>query len=283
MSDQEKERNDETSQPPLKPRKPDLLPGVNNVIAVASGKGGVGKSTVAVNLAFSLSAMGKKTGLFDADIYGPNIPRMLGIEDIKPTSAEGKILPIEKNGLRVISIGIFALPEQPIIWRGPMVSKAINQMLSDVLWGELDYLVIDLPPGTGDAQLTVSQHLSLTGAVMVTTPQSVSLSDVRRGIEMFKGAGVPILGMVENMAFFNCPSCGSKEEIFPGTEIKKMIEELSIKSLGRIPVNPKLSSGGDSGNPLVLTEPAGEVGRIFNEIAGIIVDDNSLNKKKDTA
>jgi ATP-binding protein involved in chromosome partitioning len=249
-----------------------LTPGIRHPIAVASGKGGVGKSTVAVNLAFSLAAMGKSTGLFDADIYGPNVPRMLGIEGRVPEAVKGKIVPIEENGLRVMSLGLIARPDQAMIWRGPMVSKAIEQMLAGVQWGELDYLIIDLPPGTGDAQLTLSQRLSLSGAVMVTTPQDVSLSDVRRGILMFRNVDVPILGLVENMAYYCCPSCGEKAEIFPGTGIAGLIEDFSIELLGRIPIDPRISSSGDAGKPVVLSDPDGEVAMVFKAVARSLVD-----------
>jgi ATP-binding protein involved in chromosome partitioning len=253
--------------PRPRPAPPRLIPGIRHPIAVASGKGGVGKSTVAVNLAYSLAAAGVKTGLFDADIYGPNIPRMLGIEGEVPTAENGKIRPIERNGLRVMSLGLIARRDQAVIWRGPMVSKAIEKMLADTLWGDIDYLVIDLPPGTGDAQLTLSQRIALTGAVMVTTPQSVSISDVRRGIIMFRDVNVPILGLVENMAYFTCASCGEKTEIFPGTEIGAMIDEFSLELLGRIPVDPRISAGGDGGEPIVLQDPESEAGAVFRRIA----------------
>ncbi len=254
-----------------KSNRRNLAPGITNPIAVASGKGGVGKSTVAVNLAYSLAAEGKKTGLFDADIYGPNIPRMLGIEGEMPKAVKGKISTIEKDGLRVMSLGLIARPGQAVIWRGPMVSKAIEKMLADVTWGELDYLVIDLPPGTGDAQLTLSQRLSLAGAVMVTTPQSISQSDVRRGIEMFRNVGVPILGLIENMAYYTCPACGTKEEIFPGTGVEGITRDYSIDLLGKIPIDPGISAGGDSGKPVALTYADGEIGMVFREIARSVI------------
>ncbi len=241
-------------------------------IAVASGKGGVGKSTVSANLALSLSRLGEKVGLLDADIYGPNIPRMLGIENEHPEGIEGKIIPVERYGLRIMSLGLITRPDQAVIWRGPLVGKAIRQMLQDVEWGELDYLIIDLPPGTGDAQLTISQNLSLTGAVMVTTPQAVSLSDVRRGIVMFQNVDVPIVGIVENMAYYTCPSCGTREEIFPGNETGKLTTDFSIDLLGRIPIDPRVSSGGDSGEPAVVSDPEGVAGKVFKDIAGAVVD-----------
>ena len=249
----------------------DLLPGVRNPIAVASGKGGVGKSTVAVNLACALAASGKKTGLFDSDIYGPNIPRMLGIEGRLPEAVDGKIAPIETDGLRVMSLGLIARPDQAVIWRGPMVSKAIERMLADARWGDLDYLVSDLPPGTGDAQLTLSQRLTLAGAVMVTTPQGVSQSDVRRGIVMFRNVGVPILGLIENMAYYTCPECGTKEEIFPGRGVEEMARDFSIDLLGKIPIDPRISASGDSGRPVVLTDPEGEIGMAFRDIARSVI------------
>ena len=258
---------------PASPIRRDLIPSVKFPIAVASGKGGVGKSTVAVNLAFSLAAAGKSVGLFDADIHGPNIPRMLGIEGKVPEATEQrKIVPIERNGVRAMSIGLIARPDQAIIWRGPLIGKAIEKMLIDVVWGDLDYLIINLPPGTGDAQLTLSQRVSIAGAVMVTTPQSVALSDVRRGILMFRNVDVPILGLVENMAYYACPTCGSREEIFPGRELEEMARELSVDLLGRIPIDPRISSGGDSGDPIVLTDPDGEVGSAFKGIAKVVID-----------
>ncbi len=254
------------------PLQRDLIPEVRCPIAVASGKGGVGKSTVAVNLAFTLSKMGKKTGLFDADIYGPNVPRMLGIEGQMPEVIKGKIVPIERDGMKIMSLGLIARPDQAVIWRGPLVSKAIEKMLADVQWGELDYLIIDLPPGTGDAQLTLSQRLSLAGAVMVTTPQGVSLSDVRRGIMMFQNVGVSILGLIENMAYYTCPTCGSKGEIFPGKGVKELIHEFGINLLGRIPIDPRISSGGDTGTPVTVTEPEGKVGMVFKDVARSVID-----------
>jgi ATP-binding protein involved in chromosome partitioning len=255
-----------------RPLQRDLLPGVECPIAVASGKGGVGKSTVAVNLAFTLSTMGKKTGLFDADIYGPNVPRMLGIEGQIPEVIKGKIVPIERVGMKIMSLGLIARPDQAVIWRGPLVSKAIEKMLADVLWGELDYLIIDLPPGTGDAQLTLSQQLSMAGAVMVTTPQDVSLSDVRRGIMMFQNVGVSILGLVENMAYYTCPTCGSEGEIFPGKGVEELIHEFGINLLGRIPIDPRISSGGDTGTPVTVTEPEGIAGMVFKDVARSVID-----------
>jgi ATP-binding protein involved in chromosome partitioning len=268
----QRDKTADSTRPGKKSAPPDLIPGVKNPVAVASGKGGVGKSTVAVNLAFSLKAKGKKVGLFDADIYGPNVPRMLGIEGVLPEGSKGKIIPIEKDGLVVMSLGLIARPDQAVIWRGLMVSKAIEKMLADVLWGDLDYLIIDLPPGTGDAQLTLSQRLTLAGAVMVTTPQSVSLSDVRRGILMFRNVNVPILGLVENMAYYLCPSCGAKESIFPGDGVRELIRDYSIDLLGRIPIDPRVSSGGDTGVPIALADPEGEVGMVFQSIAKSLID-----------
>jgi ATP-binding protein involved in chromosome partitioning len=236
---------------------------VRSTIAVASGKGGVGKTTVAVNLAVALAQQGARVGLLDADIYGPNIPIMLGVENQKPMTSESKIIPIEAFGLKLMSMGFLVSPEQAMIWRGPMLHSAIKQFLADVEWGALDYMVIDLPPGTGDAQLTLAQTLPLTGAVVVATPQDVALSDVVRGVTMFRRLEVPVLGVVENMSYFLCPHCGERTDIFAHGGAKRMAEKMSVPFLGEVPLDPKIRLGGDTGLPVTVTEPESPLGQAF--------------------
>jgi ATP-binding protein involved in chromosome partitioning len=244
------------------------IEGVKNIIAVASGKGGVGKSTVSVNLALSLAKAGAQVGLLDADIYGPNIPIMLGFKDEEP-KVEGEILiPFEKQGLKVVSIGLLVPPERALIWRGPMVHSALQQFLRQVKWAPLDYLVIDLPPGTGDAQLTMTQQAPVSGAVIVTTPQQVALADVWKGIQMFRQVNVPILGIVENMSYFVCPGCGEKTEIFGSGGGEKSAKEFGAPFIGKIPIDPRLRQGGDTGKPVVVEYPDSETARIFEQVAG---------------
>ncbi len=247
-----------------------LLPGVKNIVAVASGKGGVGKSTVAVNLSIALAQAGATVGLLDADIYGPNVPIMVGLENAQLGPSEsGKIAPLEKFGLKMVSIGFVAQAqgEAAIIWRGPLVGKMITQFLGDVEWGALDYLVVDLPPGTGDAQLTLSQAVPLTGAVVVTTPQDVALSDARKGINMFKKVNVPVLGVVENMSYFTCPHCGERTDIFSHGGGKLASERYEVPFLGEVPLEPAVREGGDTGNPIVVTQPDSPVAEAFRTIA----------------
>ncbi len=227
----------------------ELLPGVRHAVAVASGKGGVGKSTVAVNLAAALAAAGATVGLMDADIYGPSIPIMMGMRTARPSVRDGKLVPLERFGLKLMSLGFIAGDDTPVIWRGPLVGKLVQQFLADVDWGTLDYLVVDLPPGTGDAQLTLTQAAPLAGAVIVTTPQDVALEDVRRGVRMFEKVNVPVLGIVENMAYFICPDCGSRHEIFShggGAEAARAFE---VPFLGEIPIDPAIRMGGTRGSP----------------------------------
>ncbi|WP_224335198.1 Mrp/NBP35 family ATP-binding protein [Haloprofundus halobius] len=231
-----------------------VLPGVKNVIAVASGKGGVGKSTVAVNLAAGLSQLGARVGLFDADVYGPNVPRMVAADDHPQATAEETIIPPEKYGMKLMSMAFLVGEDDPVIWRGPMVHKILTQLVEDVEWGELDYLVLDLPPGTGDTQLTVLQTLPLTGAVIVTTPQDVALDDARKGLRMFGTHGTNVLGVVENMSSFVCPDCGSSHEIFGSGGGKALAEETDLPYLGGIPLDPDVRTGGDGGEPIVLEE-----------------------------
>ncbi len=236
-------------------RSSELLPGVSQVVAVASGKGGVGKSTVAANLAVTLGRMGFQVGLLDADIYGPSVPMMFGITD-KPTidGQRNRILPFVKHGIRVMSLGFVLDADTPVIWRGPMVMKALEQMLTDVEWGVLDYLVVDLPPGTGDVQLTLTQKVPLSGAVIVTTPQDVALIDARKGLAMFRKVNVPVVGIVENMSGFVCPHCGERTDIFKEGGGRRTAELLSTPFLGAVPLDPKIALGGDAGEPIVLTD-----------------------------
>jgi ATP-binding protein involved in chromosome partitioning len=234
--------------------KANLLPQVRNTIAVASGKGGVGKSTVAVNIAVSLALDGARVGLLDADIYGPSIPLMMGIHD-RPQMVQQKLLPLEAHGVKVMSIGFLVDPMQAVIWRGPMVSGALKQFMSDVNWGDLDYLVFDLPPGTGDIHLTLVQSIPLSGAVIVTTPQDISLADARKAFAMFEKVRVPVLGIVENMSYHICASCGHREDIFATGGGKKAAEELGVPFLGAIPIYTPIRIGGDVGTPIVVSEP----------------------------
>jgi ATP-binding protein involved in chromosome partitioning len=234
----------------------DLVPTVKNVILVGSGKGGVGKSTVSVNVAVALAQMGAKVGLLDADIYGPSIPMMMGLFGGRPTSGDGKkVLPLMAYGVKVISIGFFVDPDQAMIWRGPMLHGALVQLLRDVEWGELDYLILDLPPGTGDIQLTIAQQVSTSGAVVVTTPQDVALSDAIKAKTMFDKVSIPVLGVVENMAGFICPHCQHETEIFSKGGAELAANKMSVPFLGRIPINLAVREGGDDGKPLVATRP----------------------------
>ncbi len=246
--------------------KSDLIPGVKHVIAVGSGKGGVGKSTVAVNLAVALRLNGATVGLLDADIYGPNVPMMMGIKK-QPEQRDGKIIPPESYGVKVISMGFFVPEETAVVWRGPMVHTAIQQLFRDVLWDELDYLLVDLPPGTGDAQLTLSQLVPLTGAVTVTTPQEVALYDVRKGLMMFQKVNVPLLGIVENMSYFVCGHCGERTEIFSHGGGERAAEKVGVPFLGRVPIDPAIRAGGDSGEPIVVADPKSPQAKAFREIA----------------
>jgi len=231
-----------------------VLPNVTNIIAVASGKGGVGKSTVAVNLAAGLSDLGADVGLFDADIYGPNVPRMLGSDERPEATPDEQIIPPEKHGLKLMSIDLLMGEDAPVIWRGPMVDKVLTQLWEDVQWGELDYMVVDLPPGTGDTQLTLLQTVPVAGAVIVTTPQEVALDDARKGLEMFGKHETPVLGVVENMSSFKCPDCGSEHAIFGDGGGEAFAEEMSMPFLGQIPLDPSIRERGDAGEPIVFGE-----------------------------
>jgi ATP-binding protein involved in chromosome partitioning len=253
------------------PQQPEqLLPNVKNIIAVASGKGGVGKSTVSVNLAVALARSGAAVGLLDADITGPNIPMMLGVEGQPTASPENKITPLERHGVKCISIQFFVPEGQPIVWRGPLVGGAIQQFLRDVDWGNLDYLVVDLPPGTSDAQLTLAQSVPLGGAVLVTTPQEVALSDVGKALAMFRRLSVPILGLVENMTAFACPHCGELTEIFGRGGGERFCQEHGVDFLGGVPLDVTVRQGGDVGVPAVAQREPGPAARALTAVAGAV-------------
>jgi len=255
------------------------VPGVKHIIAVASGKGGVGKSTTAVNLALGLAANGVSTGLLDADIYGPSMPRMLDVKE-KPESIDGKALrPIERYGLRTMSIGYIVNEDTPMIWRGPMVSSALEQMLRDVEWGELDVLVVDMPPGTGDAQLTLAQRVALAGAVIVSTPQDIALVDARKGLNMFRKVAVPVLGFVENMSFFLCPHCGERSEIFGHGGAREEAEKLGVPFLGEVPLHLDIRTTSDSGHPIVVAQPESPYAQIYRNIAGRVWKQLTANQR----
>ena len=255
------------------------VPGVKHIIAVASGKGGVGKSTTAVNLALGLAANGLATGLLDADIYGPSMPRMLGVTE-KPESADGKMLkPIEKYGLKTMSIGYIVNEDTPMIWRGPMVSSALEQMLRDVEWGGLDVLVVDMPPGTGDAQLTLAQRVALGGAVIVSTPQDIALVDARKGLNMFRKVAVPVLGIVENMSYFLCPHCGERSEIFGHGGAREEAEKLGVPFLGEVPLHLDIRTTSDSGHPIVVSKPDSAHAQIYKNVAGRVWKQLSANQR----
>ena len=244
-----------------------LLPNVKNIVAVASGKGGVGKSTTTVNLALALAAEGARVGILDADIYGPSQPMMMGIAG-RPESVDGQTMePLENYGLQVMSIGFLVDKDEAMIWRGPMATQALDQLLRQTNWKELDYLLVDMPPGTGDIQLTLSQKVPLTGAVIVTTPQDIALLDARKGIKMFEKVGVPILGIVENMAVYCCPNCGHTEHIFGADGGKNMAAEYGMDYLGALPLNMQIRIQADSGKPTVVADPEGEVAGIYKSVA----------------
>jgi ATP-binding protein involved in chromosome partitioning len=244
-----------------------LLPGVKNIIAVASGKGGVGKSTTAVNLALALAAEGAQVGMLDADIYGPSQPQMLGISG-KPESVDGKTLePMEGHGIQASSIGFLIDTDTPMVWRGPMVTQALEQLLRETNWRDLDYLIVDMPPGTGDIHLTLSQKIPVTGAVIVTTPQDIALLDARKGLKMFEKVGIPILGIVENMAIHVCTNCGHAEHIFGAGGGERMAKDYDVEYLGGLPLDIRIREQTDSGNPTVVAEPDGEIARAYKAIA----------------
>jgi ATP-binding protein involved in chromosome partitioning len=248
-------------------RGPQSIPGVQTVLAVASGKGGVGKSTVATNLALALAHLVPHVGLLDADVYGPSVPLMLGIDEKLRAGAGGRLTPIARHGLRVISMGMFLADDTPVIWRGPMLTKLITEFVRNTDWGELDVLVMDLPPGTGDVQLTLTQQVPITGGIIVTTPQDVALADVRRGIKMFQQMGAPVLGVIENMSFHTCPACGARNEPFGHGGARKLAAEMGVPLIGEVPLVRLVREAADRGTPIVAADPAHPQSRAFGEIA----------------
>ncbi len=246
---------------------PSLMPGVKSIIAVASGKGGVGKSTTSVNIALGLAAGGHKVGLLDADIYGPSMPRMMGIKG-RPESADGKTLdPMENHGIKVMSMGFLVEEDTPMIWRGPMVQSALEQMMRDVNWGDLDVLVVDMPPGTGDIQLTLAQKVPLTGSIIVSTPQDIALLDARKGLNMFRKVDVPVFGLIENMSYYVCPKCGDRAEIFGHGGAKSEAERMGMDFLGEVPLHIAIRETSDGGQPIVVSEPESEHAKAYKAIA----------------
>jgi len=239
------------------------VPGIRNIVAVGAGKGGVGKSTTSVNLAVALAQKGARVGLIDGDVYGPNIPQMLGLTEAPEVSPEKRILPPEALGVKVISMGMLVPPDQPIIWRGPMLHGAVQQFMRDVEWGELDYLVVDLPPGTGDVALSLSQTAYVAGAIVVTSPQQVAVADTRRAVAMYQKLNIPVLGLIENMSYFSCPSCRHESDIFGRGGGARLAEELGIAFLGSIPISEPLRRGGDTGVPIMLSDPGSAAAEAF--------------------
>jgi ATP-binding protein involved in chromosome partitioning len=254
------------------PREPSGVPGVKAIIAVASGKGGVGKSTTSINLALGLRDLGLKVGVLDADIYGPSMPKLLAIKEKPETIGGTRLKPIQRYGLSVMSIGFLIEEETPMIWRGPMVMSALTQMLREVEWGALDVMVVDMPPGTGDAQLTMAQQVPLAGAIIVSTPQDLALIDARRGIAMFKRVNVPILGIVENMSYFVCPQCGTRSDIFGHGGAHHEAERLNVPFLGEVPLDMTIRETSDAGLPVVATQPDGPHAKVYREIAQRVRD-----------
>jgi ATP-binding protein involved in chromosome partitioning len=243
------------------------VPGIRNIVAVGAGKGGVGKSTTSVNLAVALARRGARVGLMDADVYGPNIPQMLGLGDQPELSEDKKMVPPEAHGIKVISMGMLVPPDQPVIWRGPMLHGAVQQFMREVAWGEVDYLVVDLPPGTGDVSLSMAQSVPVAGAVLVTTPQGVSVADVRKAVGMFRQLNIPILGVIENMSYFACPHCGEVTEIFGSGGGEAMARDMGIPFLGKVPIDTRVRQGGDEGAPIVSAVPEAPAAKAFDEVA----------------
>ncbi|MGB7068922.1 MAG: Mrp/NBP35 family ATP-binding protein [Pyrinomonadaceae bacterium] len=256
------------------------IPGVKNIIAVSSGKGGVGKSTVAVNLAVSLAKDGAKVGIMDADVYGPNVPMMLGTGYDQPEVEDGKLVPIQAHGVKMISMAVLVPPDKPMILRGPMLHGVVRQFLSDVNWGELDYLIVDMPPGTGDVQLSLAQLVPVQGAVLVTTPQEVSLSDVRRAVKMFEQVAVPVLGVIENMSYFIAPDTGNRYEIFGRGGGQKLCDEYGLNFLGEVPMGMEVREGGDTGVPVVVSYPESPQSLAFDHVAAEVARQVSIEAMK---
>ena len=254
--------------------------GIRNIVAVGAGKGGVGKSTTSVNLAVSLAGKGARVGLLDGDVYGPNIPQMLGANETPEVDSEKRIVPPVAHGIKVISMGMLVPPDQPIIWRGPMLHGAVQQFMRDVLWGELDYLVVDLPPGTGDVALSMAQSVPMAGAVVVTTPQGVSVSDVRKAVGMFRQLNIPILGVVENMSYFVCGHCQEKTEIFGSGGGRRMAEDLQIPFLGEVPIDTRVREGGDEGRPIVALAPDAPAAKAFEGVASQVAAQVSIQNMR---
>jgi ATP-binding protein involved in chromosome partitioning len=255
---------------------PQKIPGVAHIIAIASGKGGVGKSTVAANLAVALAAQGKRVGMLDADVYGPSQPRMLGVSG-RPASPDGKIiLPLRNHGVTLMSIGLMTKEDDAVVWRGPMLMGALQQMLAQVQWGNLDVLIVDLPPGTGDVQMTLAQKAEVSGAIVVSTPQDIALLDARKALDMFQKMGTPVLGMIENMSTYICPKCGNEEHIFGHGGAKADAERLGLPFLGEIPLNLDIRVAADGGTPIVASKPESAQARAFQAIARTLIDNDTL-------
>ena len=252
------------------------VPGIRNIVAVGAGKGGVGKSTTAVNLAVALALKGARVGLMDTDVYGPNVPQMLGIAEQPRVNEEKRIVPPEAHGIKAISMGMLVPADQPVIWRGPMLHGAVQQFMRDVEWGELDYLIVDLPPGTGDVSLSMAQSVPVAGAVVVTTPQGVSVSDVRKAVGMFRQLNIPVLGVIENMSYFICSHCEERTEIFGHGGGARMAEDLGIPFLGEVPIDTRVRSGGDEGSPIVVAAPEAPAARAFIDLAGRVAAQVSI-------
>jgi ATP-binding protein involved in chromosome partitioning len=252
------------------------IPGIRNVVAVGAGKGGVGKSTTAVNVAVGLAKKGARVGLLDGDVYGPNIPQMLGSAESPEVDAEKRIVPPEAQGIKVISMGMLVPPDQPIIWRGPMLHGAVQQFMRDVAWGELDYLVVDLPPGTGDVALSMAQSVPMAGAVVVTTPQGVSVSDVKKAVAMFRQLNIPVLGVIENMSYFVCGHCQERTDIFGNGGGRRIAEEMQIPFLGEVPIDIRVRSGGDEGLPIVSAAPGSPAAQAFLAVASQVAAQISI-------
>ena len=262
--------DDRPAQPRMPPpQQPVSLPGLGQIIAVSSGKGGVGKSTIATNLAVALAKSGARVGLMDADVYGPNVPRMMGV-NTPPAVLHEKIVPLEAHGVKVISLGFLIERDQPAIWRGPIVMKIVNQFLKDVAWGDLDYLVVDMPPGTGDAQLSLVQATNVSGAVIVTTPQEVSVGDALRGVKMFERVHTPVIGIIENMSWMECPHCGKPSAIFGSGGGERLAKEVGLPLLGQVPLVPRVMEGADRGEPIVVSDPESSAAKAIFAIAAKI-------------